>query len=328
MKIFYEGKNWRNFLLVMMVTLIAMINTSGCFSQSDSILSDYGNSLRDLYGVKDNDGYFTDVNQTFVTDEGIEIKLDQIMLEKYQIYFSGFITGDFFPDTERIWFHYRLFLNGERIGNPGSGGGIERLDSDNSVYMFNGTVRTDLPEGFPIKTNNHIKISIDRILLMRHNEETTNPEGVKEQSVEGPWVFETDVDSSVLAADSRSWQLSEPFDVEGVRYTLQELTLSPVSNSFLIEVKEEVQEYALFYILLDDGTEDYCGPSTVDETHLLYDFSSIPFETLQGAKTLTFIPEISQPRLRNSYVRIPDEKIRLVEQAYSLSISVADTESK
>ena len=134
----------------------------------------------------------------------------------------------------------------------------------------------------------------------------------KTERVEGPWVFEFDMDGSALAADTQIYQLSNEFDVNNIHFKPDKLVFSPVrqrlyvrkeriadaAGATLVPVSESRGNLAGFILTTDDGTEIelmYKSAETDDMgVYLLFETDKNQYEALNQSKTWYLTPYIAR----------------------------------
>ena len=279
-------------------------------AQIRTTLENFGNSLTELFGLPVDSPYVKDVGQiqTITEDDrlvewnaaDIDIKLDQVMLEKNSLSYSILVGGNLPMDVTRVRFYEAIEINGERPFQSGSGSS-EVVSTDGPIVMYHMTFNSD--QDLPDTDNIHIKITLYRMDI------TTQ---TKTERVEGPWVFEFDMDGSTLTADTQIYQLSNEFDVNNIHYKPDKLVFSPVrqrlyvrkeriadaAGATFVPVSESRGNLVGFILTTDDGTEIelmYKNAETDDMgVYLLFETDKNQYEALNQSKTWYLIPYIAR----------------------------------
>ncbi len=313
-------------------------------AQIRTTLENLGNSLTEIFNLPKDSPYVQNVGQIQSAPEtteesepaknavasdkyNIEIKLDQVLLEKDEITFGAFLTGDFPQDVERVQIQYRIFLDGERYGNLG-GASWEQIEQDPPTWRLYGNVGQKKAQDIALDETHRLKISIDRAILIHGTGDWLDPDLWKnEETVEGPWVFELDVSGQALAQETRTWLLSQTLRVDGVEFTVDELSFSPLSKTLLMHA-DQSYSFTKFIAVLDDGTEFELFGNTLEGNYIRYQFFGEDSEKMSSASSLTLIPVVNRQRFQNSYLQLSDQEVRLESEAVTIDLSSAESSAE
>lgn len=196
-------------------------------AQVGNSLAEIGHTLTEWLGLPKGSPYVTEIDQ-FVSQEssvremeGIDVKLDQVLVEDHNISFSVLVGGELPEGTQWV----RLYETIEIDGQPSSsaGGTSMRLDEDPGViqYLMTHNIKESLLGTDPL----HVKIYWKQMDL-------SGP-GFTER-LSGNWSFDFELDPAGITADTRLFSLSERIDLGKTRYEIDQLQISPVRQRFVV----------------------------------------------------------------------------------------------
>ncbi len=211
----------------------ALTLTIGVFSQTsfgkdvyaaaESKISKISYSIGKALGIeKDIEPYANVINQT-VEDNGVEVKLTDVIIDKDELIFSTIINTNRHVDGFRL--DYDIFINGKRLTNYGGTG--TRGAIDNSETIFYDTYSFNV-KGIDTKENIDIKITLSDLNYYIGN---------SEDEIKGKWEFEFTANGKELMANTYVLPIDYSFSIDNQSYSLEEFRLNPVNQKILGKVK-------------------------------------------------------------------------------------------
>ncbi len=240
---------------------------------------------------------------------GIDIKLDQVILEKDTLWFSLLFSGALPKDTSRVEAFPDLFLNGEPFSMNGVSGSNEVVDADLPVIM---TIwKWGFKKQLPSSETLHFQIKINRLRIVSRSK--------PEKTLEGSWTFDFEVTPGALENDTQTILLDKTFKVGKAVYTVESMTFSPLHQRIKAVRYRAQQDAALanrlqnipvgnlrgFMVITNTGEEipfesDYGGNSNEIGRYLTFETSGDHFEALKSAETLTIVPYVADMKHQSS----------------------------
>ncbi len=198
------------------------------WAQIRASLQEIGITFLQRFGLEEDSPYVSKIEQPAVYDteipmlEGIEVKLDQVIVEAYNLSYSILVSGNLPEEVEHVRFFERIEIDGEMPLTLG-GGTSYRLKDDPDVILYTMTYSSDI--NLFEKETHHVKIT--------SNDMDMTGEAINRR-ISGPWVFEFDVNAKALAPDTRIIQLSEMITLRKTNYEIEQLEVSPVRQRFVV----------------------------------------------------------------------------------------------
>lgn len=243
--------------IVAVFALVAAIFSQTNFSKSayaatQSKLLEISYSIGNLLGIEGNIEPYTNEINKVVENNGIEIKLTEVIIDEDELYFATIVdTG---TPMDMVHFDFDIFVNGKRL-ETGAGGGATTLvgDSDTlfSSYYSTKVMNADLTGDLNIK-----------ILLNSLN----YYENKRTKTIKGPWPLEFSANGKELRAETKKVPVEYTFYIGDEKYILEEFTYNPVKQriSGKLEVEGDGFSNVDFLLKGEDnlgGTVEFDGGS-------------------------------------------------------------------
>lgn len=263
--------------------------------------------ISSFFGIaKSLDEYKTIVNKS-VTDNGITVKLNEVILDGSEIIVSYSESADK-KSSERIRpVHIKgnIYINGKKINE-------ENINDVNSkvidVYSTQEVINYDL-ENINLSGSLNIKIECQSIELENGAEK------------KGEWNFEFKADGNELKADTREIALNNRFTIEdGTEYTLERYTDNSLGQKIYASISnfKTNKKYMVELIGTDDlGNKVRFYSFNSDEDHALFKIQRHELNNLnENAKTLTLTPYDTE--LQNGDGKF---ELKQVGEAFTIDLS-------
>ncbi|MHC1770911.1 MAG: hypothetical protein AB9907_04105 [Flexilinea sp.] len=225
---------WASVALILVFLAILMGFTPQgqvVLAQIRTTLENFGNSLTELFGLPEDSPYVQDDGQIQKVRQNLEIKLDQYMMGKDRLTYSLLISG--LPeDTQWVSVVDRVHFD-EDDDTLYSSNTIDSKWVDEEQKVYASYHAMDLPENISLSANIHIKLEIIGFVI---GSRTQQP-----RYIYGTWTFEFDMDSHALIDDTQIYKFSKPMQLNGKKYEIDSLTVSPFRQ--LLTMKYKINEY-------------------------------------------------------------------------------------
>ncbi|SNS52830.1 protein of unknown function [Anaerovirgula multivorans] len=219
------------------IIVATLVLTIGIFSQTSfgknvyaatqSTISEITYSIGKALGIERNIELYGNVVDQIVENNGVEIKLTDVIIDKDELIFSTIVNIN--KPVDGFMFDHNIFINGKKLRNNGMTGSCGKIDDSETMF-----VDTYLVDAVGIDTKENIDI---KIVFSDLNYFTIKSEDIVEGKVKGKWIFEFTADGSELMADTYVLPLDYSFDIDNQSYILEELRYNPVNQKIRGNVK-------------------------------------------------------------------------------------------
>ncbi|MDO5714537.1 MAG: DUF4179 domain-containing protein [Tissierellia bacterium] len=206
----------------------ALVLGLGLFSQTNTGQKAYAKAQSTINGVVysiskgfniDNDiePYSNVINQ-WVEDEGIEIKLTDVIIDKDEFIFSAVIKTP--EPSDGIFLDYDVFINGKKAHVPGAVGTSELLDDTGKLT---GLTYASTVENIDTSNALDIKFAFKSIDYFSEGKKDRGP-------VYGDWTFAFHASGEELTKNTKVIPLDVSFQEEKLKIDLEEVRINPVNK--------------------------------------------------------------------------------------------------
>lgn len=263
--------------------------------------------ISSFFGIaKSLDEYKTIVNKS-VTDNGITVKLNEVILDGSEIIVSYSESADKKSGESIRPVHIKgnIYINGKKVNE-------ENINNFNSkvidVYSTQEVITYDLKN---INLNGSLDIKIECQSMELENK----------TEKKGEWNFEFKADGNELKADTREIALNNRFTIEnGTEYTLERYTDNSLGQKIYASISNSKtnKKYMVELIGTDDlGNKVRFYSFNNDEDHELFKIQRHEFNNLnENAKILTLTPYDAE--LQNSDGKF---ELKQVGEAFTIDLS-------
>ena len=166
---------------------------------------------------------YANVVDQIVADNGIEVKLSSVIIDKDELIFSIIVNTNKAVDMFR--FDYDIFINGKKLTNYGAAGRAGSITDSDSLFFH--TQAVDV-EGIDLKDDIDVRIVLKDMELIT---------GTSQEKRKGKWQFDFTANGSELTANSRTIPIDYSFNIDNQEYILQEFRYNPVNQKIYGKVK-------------------------------------------------------------------------------------------
>ena len=270
----------RNIAVAAAVTLVLTVGILGGNAEvyATRVSNIIGRDIGSLLGIQKNlDEYKTVVNKA-VTDKGITVKLNEVILDGNQLIVSSNISSNEKLEGGRSWMpFFTVYVNGKKASNAADGSGKVVDDYTTEEVMTYHLDRVDLSGDL------NIKILCKSMLL-------------DDKEKKGTWSFEFKTNGDQLKVDTREMALNNKFTLEnGKEYTLSKYTDNALGEKIYASTSTANSKTKSAYDIVLKGNDDlgnkisfYMNYDTENET--LFRTEKIDGGINKNAKTLTLTP--------------------------------------
>lgn len=276
---FKRSVNKKNFykksIAVASVTLLSVgILGSNLGTYAFETLGVIAYDISESLGIqKDIAEYKTVVNQS-VTDNGLKVKLNEVVLNNDELIVSTTITSDKkLGESGSISLFGDVYINGRRVNSGASGSG-KQIDE----YTFEDVMEYDLDKE-QLNGDINVKIKYDGALI----------EGKEEK---GSWVFEFKTNGEELAKGTKEIKLDNTFTLEdGQNVKLEKYTSNDIGQKIYFSLNSKGTNYDMELRGHDDlGNEVVFYMSHADGNEGMFKVESITGLVNENAKELKLTP--------------------------------------
>jgi len=226
---------------------------------------------------RDVEPYANVVNQ-IVEDNGIEVKLDSVIIDKDELIFSAIVNTN--KPVDIVRFDYDIFINGKKLTNYGAGGRAGEIDDSGSLFFMAYAVDV---KGINLNENIDVKIVLKDVRLIT---------GTSEEKRKGKWQFEFTANGSELMASSQSIPIDYSFNIDNQIYTLEEFRFNPVNQKIFGKVKGAFEAGYDIYLKGSDsqGNEVAFYLASVSGEDIVFKYSNIYGDLADEITSITLTP--------------------------------------
>lgn len=226
----------------------ALLISIGIFSQTTMGKSVYANaeskvseitySIGKALGFKKNIEPYTNVIGEVKEDKGIEVKLNEVIIDKDELILSTIVYMD--RTVDGLDFDFDIYIDGKKTERPGGGGDLKKIDDSKNIF-FN-IAYTNIKE---LNTTKNMDI---KIVLNNLNYNI----GTSMDNIVGEWVFEFNANGAELAKNTYTFPLDYSFNIGEKKYILEEFRSNPMGQKIFGKIENDSGDH---YIILE-GYDD------------------------------------------------------------------------
>ncbi len=268
-------------------------------------LEDIGNTLTELFGLPEDSPYVQDIGQiqtvphtidsTAPDAQDIDIKLDQILVEKDKLTYAIIVSGNLPQDSDRVSFEENLTINDEAI-RVWHGSNYRRM-LPNVIIQY---TTWNMEDFFREAGIYHFELSLSGLTF-------TDYSWTKKNRIKGSWVFEFDIDTHNLVENSAIYPIAKEFELDNLRYSIDELIINPIRQSLTVRkydghlLKPEPENWeklAIFQLITDDGSEFLLTMKNLQSdkdgnTVYSFEIQDNAYEQLKNASSFQLVPYVT-----------------------------------
>lgn len=286
----------RNIAVAAVVALVLIVGIIGSNAEvyATKVSNLIGRDIGSVLGIQRNlDEYKTVVNKA-VTDKGITVKLNEVILNGNQlIVYSNINSDEKLEDNRRAWMSFcTVYVNGKKASYA-AGGTSGNVDD----YTTEEVMTYDL-EKVDLSGDLNIKILCDSIRL--DGKET-----------KGTWDFEFKTNGNQLKIDTKEMTLNNKFTLEnGKEYTLTKYTGNAIGQKIYASALVANLKTKSAYNISLIGHDDLGNKVSF---YMKFDAKNEALFTAGGinknAKTLTLTPYAAKFPEKNDRMNCEDKKV-------------------
>lgn len=282
--------NFKKFgsIAVALLLTVGILSQTGfgrdVYAMAESKLSEITYTIGNALNIeRDIEKYSNVINKT-VENNGVEVKLTDVIIDKDEILFSTVINTS--EPADGVDFDYDIFINGEKTRLSGATGSSGKIDDSKELFSTNYEVDV---KDINIKEDLDIKIVLKNFSYYTFGENNGYEDLNK---IRGKWDFEFNASGSELTANTYSLPMDYSFKAGNQEYKLEEFRYNPVSQKIYGKLGERSNlDYTVDLKGFDDlGNEVEFILSRQDNENIIFRYSNIYGDLSEKAQTLTLIP--------------------------------------
>ena len=270
------------------VIAAALILAVGVFSQTETMkyayaafeskVSKISYSIGESLGIKRNIEPYSNVVGQVREDNGVEVKLGEVIIDKDELIFSTMVNAN--RPVDFASFDTEFFINGERLTNYGGNGSAKAMDDSQEIISMVDSVDV---KGIELNKDVDIKIILKNMRYF---------DGENEKKIKGKWEFEFTANGSELAANTYTLPINYSFSIGSLNYTLEEFRYNPVNQKIIGKIKgESDKNYELELKGQDNlGNKVVFSLRRMSDKNLTLAYENILGDLSDNAKSITLTP--------------------------------------
>lgn len=198
----------------------------------------FSESISSFLGIERNlEDYNTVINKS-VTDNGVTVKLNEMVLDDNELLISTDISSDRILKDNDTWNGVMtLYINNKKVKLTGAGGGMEKID-DNTTQAVIG-YDLDSIKDMDLSGDLNIKIVYSKMMVNYTDD------------INGTWKFEFKTNGDRLKIDTKTVKLGYGFNIEnGDKYILEKYTDNALGQKIYGKIINNSTERGTYAILL------------------------------------------------------------------------------
>lgn len=275
----------------------ASILTIGVFSQTGfgqnvyasalSKLSEMSYSIGNSLGIERDIESYVNVIDQIVEDNGIEVKLTDVIMDKDELIFSTIVNPNINMGSGFSFEHMNIYLNGKRLNSSG-GGSSGLIDGMDNLFFETYAANLKFSNIKDINPDEDIDIKIvlkDIRSFVGDSNET--------EITKGKWEFEFKADGRELNKGTYTLPIDYSFNVDEQKYILNEFSYNPIKQKIYGSIEnfdgDNFNDIKLSgYDDLGHEVEFY--RSTSDREEFILEHSNISEDLTNQATSMTLVP--------------------------------------
>ncbi len=255
------------------------------YAAAESKVLEISYSIGKALGIKRNIEPYANVVNQVVEDNGIEVKLTDVIVDKDELIFSTIINTN--KPVDGCDFDYDIFINGKKLKNYGASGSSGAIDGSNILYCE--TYCVDV-KGIDTKENVDIKIVLSDLDYYLYNSEGTAIE--EKGKISGKWEFEFTANGSELTANTYTLPLEYSFNIDNIKYILEEFRYNPVNQKIYGRIEgNKSSDYDIKLEGQDDlGNSVHFGMSRMSGNKFILRYENVYGNLSDEATSITLVP--------------------------------------
>ncbi|NLV76791.1 MAG: DUF4179 domain-containing protein [Tissierellia bacterium] len=255
------------------------------YATAQSKVSEISYSIGKALGIEKNIEPYANVVNQVVEDNGIEVKLTDVIIDKDELIFSTIVNTNKAVDGCSL--DYDIFINGKKLKNYGGSGSSGAIDDSNTLFCK--TYCVDV-KGIDTKENVDIKIVLSDLDYYLYNFEGTAIE--EEGKINGKWKFEFTANGSELTANTYVLPLDYYFNIDNQQYTLKEFRYNPVNQKIYGRIEgNKSSDYDIKLEGQDDLGNSVCfGMSRMSGNKFILRYENVYGNLSDEATSITLVP--------------------------------------
>lgn len=270
------------------------------YASAHSKLSEFSYSISKGLGIKRNIEPYSNVINQIVEDNGVEIKLTDVIIDKDELIFTSLINIGKTIETSRL--DYKIFINGKKLNNYGATGLSYAIDENNGIYYHAYSVDA---KGIETKENIDIKIVLYNLHYYHDSDEN---------EIKGEWVFEFEANGTELMKDTLALPLEYEFFIDNEKYSLEEFRYNPVNQKILGKVTGKSDDTYIIDLRGYDnlGNEVVFYMSSKSDKEIVLKYEDINRDLSEDISSITLTPYATilpkaSGKMSNDYIQVGEE---------------------
>lgn len=222
-------------VIVAVLTGMSFGNT-GAYAMSKINL--FSESISSFLGIEKNlEDYNTVINKS-VMDNGVTVKLNEVILDDNELLISTNISSDRILKDHEIWNgEMTFYINNKKVKFTGASGGIKNVDDNTTQEVLEYDL--DSIKDMDLSGDLNIKIIYSK-MAVNHQDD-----------INGTWKFEFKTNGDKLKIDTKAVNLDYEFDLEnGNKYILEKYTNNALGQKVYGKIIDNSANNITYNILL------------------------------------------------------------------------------
>jgi hypothetical protein len=221
--------------IVVLITGMSFGNTRAYALSKINLVSE---SISSFLGIEKNlEDYNTVINKA-ITDNGVTVKLNEVILDDNELLISTNISSDRSLKEYETWnSDMTLYINNKKVEFTGASGGIKNIDDTTSQAVIQ----------YDLDSIKDIDLSGDLNIKIIYSKMTVN----YQDDINGTWKFEFKTNGDKLKIDTKTVKLDYGFELDnGNKYILEKYTGNSLGQKIYGKIIDNSANNEAYNILL------------------------------------------------------------------------------
>ncbi|AQR94485.1 DUF4179 domain-containing protein [Clostridium saccharoperbutylacetonicum] len=221
--------------IVVLITGMSFGNTRAYALSKINLVSE---SISSFLGIEKNlEDYNTVVNKA-ITDNGVTVKLNEVILDDNELLISTNISSDKTLKENDFWNgDMSLYINNRKVKFTGASGGIEKIDNNTTQQVIE----------YDLDSIKDMDLSGDLNIKIIYSKMTVN----YQDDINGTWKFEFKTNGDKLKIDTKTVKLDYGFELDnGSKYILEKYTGNSLGQKIYGKIIDNSANNESYNILL------------------------------------------------------------------------------
>jgi len=271
------------------------------YASAQSKISEVSYSIGKALGIERNIETYENIINQIVEDEGVEVKLTGVIIDKDELILSTVVNTN--KSVDGFHFDYDIYINGKKLRNYGMTGTSGAIDDSKTMFF---SVNSFDAKGIDLYETLDIKVVLKNLNCFSVNK--------SDEIIKGKWEFEFTASGNELAGNSYTLPLDYSFNIDNTAYILEEFRYNPVNQKIFGKIKNQSMDSYQVDLRGQDnlGNEVVFYLTSVSGEEIVFKYENIYGDLSEKITSITLTPYAAKlpeksGRASNDYKQVGEE---------------------